>query len=291
MKFAFIAEEKVAFPVAVLCRLLAVSTSGYYASVGRPPSLRARRDGELAVEVRRSHLTSKRRYGSPRVHADLQAQGQRVGRKRVARLMREHSLAARARRRFRITTDSKHAFPIAPNMLARDFTASAPDQKWVTDITFLWTRQGWLYLAVILDLFSRRVVGWATSTNVDRHLALAALDMALAKRRPRSGLVHHSDRGSTYAAHDYRRALKKRGLKCSMSRKGDCWDNAVAESFFATLKREMENADDLPSWTVAALSVGEYIDGFYNVQRRHSAINYCSPIEFELLHSMKKRAA
>jgi len=291
LKFAFISEEKVAFPVAVLCRLLAVSTSGYYANLGRPPSLRARSDHELAEKIRRSHLTSKRRYGSPRVHADLQAQGQRVGRKRVARLMREHSLAARIRRRFRTTTDSKHHFPVAPNVLARDFTASAPDQKWVTDITFLWTKQGWLYLAVILDLFSRRVVGWATSTNVDRHLALAALDMALVRRRPSSGLVHHSDRGSTYAARDYRLALRTRGLKCSMSRKGDCWDNAVAESFFATLKREMENADDLASWTVAALSVREYIDGFYNVQRRHSAINYCSPIEFELLHSVKRRTA
>ena len=291
MKFAFISEERVAFPVAVLCRVLVVSTSGYYASIGRPPSLRARRDRELAVKVRRYYLASKRSYGSPRVHVDLQAEGQHVGRKRVARLMREQHLAARVRRRFRTTTDSKHRFPVAANILARDFTATAPDQKWVTDITFLWTRQGWLYLAVILDLFSRRVVGWATSTNVDRHLALAALDMALAKRRPCSGLVHHSDRGSTYAATDYQQALKERGFQCSMSRKGDCWDNAVAESFFATLKREMENADDLAGFDVAGLSVGEYIDGFYNLQRRHSSINYRSPIEFELLHSVAKQAA
>ncbi len=241
MKYAFISQEKVAYPVAVLCRVLAVSTSGYYASLRRPPSLRARRDRELVDKIRRSHLASKRRYGSPRVYADLQAEGQRVGRKRVARLMREHRLVARVRRRFRTTTDSKHAFPVAPNLLARDFTATAPDQRWVTDITFLSTQQGWLYLAVILDLFSRRVVA--------------------------------------------------RGFRCSMSRKGDCWDNAVAESFFATLKREMERADDLPSQAVAALSIGEYIDGFYNVRRRHSAIDYCSPIEFELLHSVKRRAA
>jgi putative transposase len=291
VKYAFISQEKVAFPVAVLCRVLAVSTSGYYASLRRPPSLRARRDRELVDKIRRSHLASKRSYGSPRVYADLQAEGQRVGRKRVARLMREHRLVARTRRRFRTTTDSKHAFPVAPNLLARDFTATAPDQRWVTDITFLWTQQGWLYLAVILDLFSRRVVGWATSTNIDRHLALAALDMALVKRRPQAGLVHHSDRGSTYAAHDYRQALAARGFRCSMSRTGDCWDNAVAESFFATLKREMDRADDLPSHSVAALLVGEYIDGFYNVRRRHSAIDYCSPIEFELLHSVKRRTA
>jgi putative transposase len=291
VKYAFISQEKVAFPVAVLCRVLSVSTSGYYASLRRPPSLRARRDRELVDKIRRSHFASKRRYGSPRVYADLQAEGQRVGRKRVARLMREQRLVARVRRRFRTTTDSKHAFPVAPNLLARDFTATAPDQRWVTDITYLWTQQGWLYLAVILDLFSRRVVGWATSTNIDRHLALAALDMALVKRRPPAGLLHHSDRGSTYASHDYRHALAARGFRCSMSRKGDCWDNAVAESFFATLKREMERADELPSHSVAALLVGEYIDGFYNVRRRHSAIDYCSPIEFELLHSVNRRAA
>ena len=165
MKFAFISEEKVAFPVAVLCRLLGVSASGYYAASGRGPSLRARWDEELGTQVAQVHLASKRRYGSPRVHADLKASGLRVGRKRVARLMREKHLAGRMRRRFRSTTDSKHAFPIAPNLLGRNFSASAPDQAWVTDITFLWTAQGWLYLAVILDLFSRRVVGWSTSRN------------------------------------------------------------------------------------------------------------------------------
>ena len=290
MKFAFISEEKVAFPVAVLCRLLAVSPSGFYATHGRPRSLHARRDDKLAEQVVEAHAASKGRYGSPRVHAELRAAGERVGRKRVARLMREKKLAARTRRRFRTTTDSKHDFPIAPNVLERDFTASAPDRAWVTDITFVWTAQGWLYLAVILDLFSRRVVGWATSQNVDRHLALAALDTALA-RRPTAGLVHHSDRGSTYASSDYRKALDARGLECSMSRKGDCWDNAVAESFFSTLKRELEGIDDFESRAGAALSIGDYIDGFYNVQRRHSAINYTSPVEFELIHSMQRAAA
>lgn len=290
MKFAFIAEEKVAFPVAVLCRLLAVSPSGFYATRGRPRSPHARRDDDLAKRVADAHLASKRRYGSPRVHAELKAAGERVGRKRVARLMREKELVGRMRRRFRTTTDSKHDFPIAPNVLARDFTASAPDQAWVTDITFLWTMQGWLYLAVILDLFSRRVVGWATSQNVDRHLALAALDTALTKRRPIAGLVHHSDRGSTYASSDYRKALDARGIECSMSRKGDCWDNAVAESFFATLKRELEGIEAMESRTAATISIGEYIDGFYNLERRHSAINYSSPVEFELIHSVKRAA-
>jgi transposase InsO family protein len=291
VKFAFITEEKVAFPIAALCRLLVVSPSGYYAAQGRPRSLHARRDERLAEQVTEVHLASKRRYGSPRVHAEIKAAGTRVGRKRVARLMREKKLAGRTRRRFRTTTDSKHDFPIAPNVLKRDFTAMAPNRAWVTDITFLWTAQGWLYLAVILDLFSRRVVGWATSQNVDRHLALAALDAALARRRPAVGLVHHSDRGSTYASGDYRKALDARGIECSMSRRGDCWDNAVAESFFSTLKRELEGIDDFESRDGATLSIGDYIDGFYNIQRRHSAIDYTSPIEFELIHSAKRAAA
>ena len=173
-------------------------------------------------------------------------------------------MVARRRRRFCTTTDSKHGFPIAPNVLARNFSANRPDQVWVTDITFLWTQQGWLYLAAILDLYSRRVVGWATSEHVDRQLALAALDVALRLRSPARDLVHHSDRGSTYASDDYRNALETRGIECSMSRKGDCYDNAVAESFFATLKREMAKADDLESRAPATLPISEYIDGFYN---------------------------
>jgi transposase InsO family protein len=290
MKFGFISEEKVAFPVAVLCRVLGVSTSGYYASQVRPLSPHARRDEELLARIGTHHHASKRRYGSPRVHKDLKADGERVGCKRVARLMRENRLVARTRRRYRKTTDSKHNFPIAPNLLERDFTAQGPDESWVGDITFLWTRQGWLYLAVLLDVFSRRVVGWATSQSVDRHLALSALNMALAKRCPGRGLVHHTDRGSTYASKDYRKVLKRRGIRCSMSRKGDCWDNAMAESFFATLKREMEDIDSLEGWADANLSIGEYIDGFYNTKRRHSALSYNSPIKFELMHSVKKTA-
>jgi transposase InsO family protein len=200
VKFAFVAAQLVAFPVAVICRVLDVSTSGYYAWTERGASCRLRRDVDLGAKVRAAHAASKGRYGSPRVHAELRAAGEKVGRKRIARLMKQAHLEGRKRRRFRKTTDSNHPLPIAPNLLERDFTATAPNQAWVTDITFLWTQQGWLYLAAILDLFSRRVVGWATSPNVDRHLALAALRTALRDRRPSEGLVHHSDRGSTYAS-------------------------------------------------------------------------------------------
>lgn len=291
MKYAFISEQRVAFPVARLCDVLQVSTSGYYASRGRAAAPRVKRDVTLAAQIRAVHAASKGRYGSPRVHAELLANGSRVSRKRVARLMRQAGLAARRRRRFRVTTDSKHAFPIAPNVLERDFTATGPNEAWVTDITFLWTQEGWLYLAAILDLFSRRVVGWATSANVDRHLALDALANALRDRRPSEGLLHHSDRGSTYASADYRRALENLDIECSMSRKGDCWDNAVAESFFATLKREVEEVDHFESRAQAHAVVGEYIEDFYNLQRRHSTIGYKSPVEFELMHATQVRAA
>ena len=291
MKFAFISEEQVAFPIAVICRVLNVSTSGYYAWKARPRPLRARRDVELGARVRAAHRASSGRYGSPRIHAELHASGEKVGRKRVARLMKEAGLAGRTRRRFRKTTDSNHSFPIAPNVLERDFTTTAPNQVWVTDITYLWTQEGWLYLAVMLDLFSRRVVSWATSATVDRHLALAALRAALRDRHPQAGLVHHSDRGSTYASGDYRSALESHAIECSMSRKGDCWDNAVAESFFATLKREVEEIDSLDSHAHANAVLTDYIDRFYNLQRRHSTIGYRSPVEFELMHCTKSRAA
>jgi transposase InsO family protein len=291
VKFAFIAELEVAFPVVVMCRVLDVSTSGFYAWRTRPASSRAQRDHDLSARVRAAHAASKGRYGSPRVHAELRAGGERVGRKRIARLMKEAQLAGRTRRRFRSTTDSNHALPIAPNLLERDFTATAPNESWVTDITSIWTHEGWLYLAAILDLFSRRVVGWATSATIDRHLALAALDTALRERRPSRGLVHHSDRGSTYASGDYRRALNAHAIECSMSRKGDCWDNAVAESFFASLKREVEEIESFESRAQARATIAEYIDAFYNLQRRHSTIDYCSPIEFELIYQTEMRAA
>jgi transposase InsO family protein len=282
VKFAFIAAEKASYPVQVLCRTLQVSRAGFYAWHTRAPAPRTQQDQRLGVEIQAIHAESRQRYGSPRVHAELRDRGQRLGRKRVARLMRQQGLCARRRRRFRVTTDSNHPWPVAPNVLARQFAVVAPDTAWVTDITYLWTREGWLYLAVILDLFSRAVVGWAMSMHITRHLTLQALTMALGRRRPPQGLLHHSDRGSQYASTDYRDALKAHGIVCSMSRRGNCWDNAVAESFFATLKVELGHAD-LP-WLTRGHAQGEvfeYIEGFYNGQRRHSTLGYLSPLTFE----------
>src|SRR3989449_3535806 len=236
VRFRFIAAEKAVFPVRVLCRTLKVSRAGFYAWQARPSAPRARADERLGLEIAAIHAATRQRYGSPRIHAELGERGCRTGRKRVARLMRVRGLAARRRRRFRVTTQSRHPFPIAPNVLARQFERTGPDQAWVTDITYIPTGEGWLYLAVILDLCSRFAVGWAMNERITDDLTLDALRMALARRRPPQGLLHHSDRGSQYASGDYQRALAKHGIVCSMSRRGDCWDNAVAESFFATLK-------------------------------------------------------
>ena len=291
MKFAFILARVVAFPIALMCRVLGVSVSGFYAWRKRPEPERAKVDSRLAVEVAASHKRSRGRYGSPRVHADLRARGVRVGRKRVERLMREQGLQARRRRRFKKTTDSAHAQPIAPNVLERDFETSAPNEVWVTDVTYVWTDEGWLYLAAIIDLFARRVVGWAASESNDTTLALAALSMASSRRKPPRGLVHHSDRGSPYASDDYRRALTQLGIVASMSRKGDCWDNAVAESFFATLKAELVDDADYATRAAAIASIGDYIESFYNRERRHSHLGYVSPVEYELRTEVASLAA
>ena len=281
MKFEFIRMEKGLFPVALMCEVLAVSRSGFYAWARRPKAKRDIDDERLSLHVVAAHNASRGTYGSPRVHAELRAQGHQIGRKRVERLMRENHLRARTKRRFRATTDSKHALPVAPNLLGRDFKTHAPDVVWVTDITYLWTGEGWLYLAAILDLYSRRVIGWAMSAQLTRQLALDALDMALVHRRPSAGLVHHSDRGCQYASHDYQRELGKRGLICSMSRKGDCWDNAVAESFFATLKVELVYRTEFATRNAARTAVFDYIETFYNRRRRHSSLGYVSPTDFE----------
>ena len=291
MRFAFILARAVAFPVALMCRVLDVSKSGFYAWRGRPASVRSRDDARLAVDVAAAHKRSRGRYGSPRVHAELRAQGVRVGRKRIERLMREQGLRARPWRRFRKTTDSRHPHPIAPNLLERNFEASAPNQVWVTDVTYVWTHEGWLYLAVILDLYARRVVGWAVSQANDTTLALAALSMATTRRNPPRGLIHHSDRGSPYASSDYRRALANKGMVPSMSRKGDCWDNAVAESFFSTLKAELVHEARYETRAAAIASIGDYIHFFYNPERRHSHLGYVSPIEFELMSEVAALAA
>lgn len=282
MNFAFIEAEKAEWPVGVQCDVLGVSRSGYYAWKGRPEAPRAAEDAELLAEIKAAHKAGRGNYGSPRVHRELRANGRRVGRKRVERLMRKAGIVARKKRRFRRTTDSNHPHPIAPNVLARNFEVELPNVAWVTDVTYVWTHEGWLYLAVILDLFSRRVVGWSASANNDRALAISALDAATSERSPEEGLVHHSDRGSVYASGDYGDELTNIGAVKSMSRKGDCWDNAVAESFFATIKGEMIDHENFATRGAAIAAIGEYIDGFYNSCRRHSTIGYVSPIEFEL---------
>jgi len=282
VRFAFIATEKAAFPIRLLCRTLHVSRAGFYAWQARPPAGRVQADERLAVEIAAIHAESRQRYGSPRIHAELRDRGCRTGRKRVARLMRVHGLAGRRRRRFRVTTQSRHPFPVAPNVLARQFARAAPDQAWVTDITYIPTGEGWLYLAVILDLCSRFAVGWALSERITDGLTLDALEMALGRRRPPSGLLHHSDRGSQYASGGYQRVLAQHGIVCSMSRRGNCWDNAVAESFFATLKVELVHDAAWLTRAAARRDLFEYLEPFYNGRRRHSALGYLSPRAFEL---------
>src|SRR5260370_16310785 len=269
----------------------AVSCTGFYAWCRRGLSRRAQQDAALKVQIRAAHAGSGKRYGSPRIHADLKAENQHVGRKRVARLMREEGLEGQRKRRFRVTTDSRHSHPVAANELNRNFTASAPNKIWVTDITYIWTREGWLYLAAILDLFSRRVVGWSLDSHIDRSLALDALAMALKSRHPERGLLHHSDRGVQYASVEYQSQLRDHDILCSMSRKGDCWDNAVAESFFSTLKAELVHRTDYVSRSQARASVFEYIEAFYNGRRRHSALGYVSPVQHEIAAARKALAA
>ncbi len=291
MRFGFIRTEKATYPVRVLCRTLQVSTSGFYAWCRRGLSARAREDATLRVEIRAAHAASKKTYGSPRILEDLKANDRHVGRKRVARLMREEGIAGQRKRRFRTTTDSRHSHPVAENHLDRNFTASAPNKVWVSDITYIWTREGWMYLAAVMDVFSRRVVGWSMDSRIDQTLALDALGMALRTRQPKPGLLHHSDRGVQYAAAAYQEQLRQAGIACSMSRKGDCWDNAVVESFFSTLKAELVHRMDYASRDQARASVFEYVEAFYNPRRRHSALGYASPIEFEAAAASDVRAA
>jgi len=276
-----IAQHRAEYPLRLMCRVLAVSPAGYYAWQRRRPSARQQADTRLRVTVAALHRQSRQTYGSPRILRDLRAAGQRVARKRVARLLREQGLAGTPPRHFQRTTDSRHAHPIAPNHLARQFQPAVPNRVWATDVTYVATWAGWLYLAVVLDLGSRRVVGWALSARLDRHLVLTALTRALARRRPGTGLLHHSDRGSVYASADYQAQLAAAGIRPSMSRRGDCWDNAVVESFFATLKRELLARHHWPTREAATAAIAEYIDQWYNLQRRHSTLGYLSPAAYE----------
>ena len=267
--------------MAALCRMLRVSRSGYYAWRQAPESPRAAENRRLDADIQRLFDEHRGRYGAPRITLDLQAEGWRVSRRRVAKRMRAMGLRARAARRFKATTQSKHRLPVAPNRLQQDFTAAGPNQKWVADITYLWTGEGWLYLAVVLDLYSRAVVGWSMAERITKDLVMAALTMALFRRRPPPGLILHSDRGSQYAALDYQSLLKQHGLLCSMSRKGDCYDNAAMESFFHTLKVEQIQGARYPTREAAKADVFEYIETYYNPKRRHSTLNYQSPWDFE----------
>jgi len=284
MRFAFIAVHTPEFHVTTMCRVLQVKKAGYYAWVSRAPSRHAEDDAQLAEAITIIYKKTRRRYGSPRVHEELKAQGHSHSEKRVARIMQEEGLRAKTPRRFRVTTDSNHAYPIAPNALDRRFAVEAGaalDRVWIGDITYLTTREGWLYLAVVLDLASRRVIGWAMRHTLEGALTRDALTMALTSRQPAPGTLHHSDRGGQYAAGDYQDILIEHAMDCSMSRVGNCWDNAVAESFFATLKRELADDADWATRDEARTAVFEYIEVWYNQQRRHSSLGYLSPAEFE----------
>lgn len=264
-----------------MCRLLAVSRSGYYAWRGRPESRRSIANRRLLVDIRAIHHQSDRTYGSPRMTDELRSRGHVVNEKRVARLMRVDGLVPKMVKKFRVTTDSAHACPVSPNIVKRQFTAEQPNQLWLADITYVWTSQGWLYLAAVLDLYSRRIVGHAVSHRFDRSLVVTAMRQAIARRRPKPGLVHHSDRGVQYASGDYQALLAAHGMIGSMSRKGDCWDNAPMESFFGTLKRELVHHERFATRKTARSRIFDYIEVFYNGWRRHTGIGSISPVDFE----------
>ena len=281
MKCAWIEQQRGSYPLGAMCKLLSVSKSGYHAWKNRPPSARAIENVKLETHIRAIHAASGGTYGSPRVHRELLEQRKVVSLNRVRRLMQKNAIRARHKRRWKATTDSKHKLPVAPNLLDQKFQAERPNQVWLADISYLWTAEGWLYLACILDLYSRRVVGWATSPRLDRKLVINALGMAYFRRRPPRGLIHHSDRGSQYCSADYQALLWLYGMTTSMSRKGNCYDNAPMESFFHSLKVERVHDQRYATREQARSDVFNYIEMFYNPLRRHSALGYRSPREFE----------
>jgi transposase InsO family protein len=279
--FRFIDEHKGQWPVRLLCGALGVSAAGYYAWRDRPASARQERRDALLVEVRAIHAEFKARYGSPRVHAELVARGHPCCVNTVAKAMRDNGIAAKAAKTYRCTTDSNHDLPVAENLLGRQFDPDSPNEAWVADITYIPTREGWLYLAAVEDLYSRRVVGWSMAQRLASRLVVDALALAVERRLPGEGLLAHSDRGSQYASDHYQRLLARHGITCSMSRRGDCWDNAPMESFFASLKKELVHGADFVTRAAARAAVVEYIEVFYNNQRRHSSLGYVSPAEYE----------
>jgi transposase InsO family protein len=281
VRYQFIEAHHEAWPVRLMCQALGVSTGGYYEWRRRPASARQQRREDLAAKIQTIHLEMKARYGSPRIHAELVARGESCSVNTVAKLMRQHGIAARTKRKFRCTTDSNHRHPVAENLVARQFEPEAANQVWAADITYIPTGEGWLYLAAVEDLHSRRIVGWSMSERIDSRLVVDALEMAVARRLPGEGLVAHSDRGSQYASEHYQRLLAGHGITCSMSRRGDCWDNAPMESFFASLKKELVHGVEFATRAEARAELFQYIEVFYNRVRRHSALGYQSPAEYE----------
>ena len=291
MRLAFIEAQKAQHSIVALCRNLQVTRSGLYARRHRPESKRARKNRELLVHIRDAYVENRRSYGSPRVHAELRDRGFEVGRNRIARLMQLDGIQARHRRRFVKTTRNDPGLPVAPNVLNRNFLPAQPNQVWAADITYIRTLQGWLYLAVVMDLYSRKIVGWATSARIDRELVLEALRMAVARRSPAQGLLHHSDQGCQYQSWDYQKTLKQLGVECSMSRRANCYDNSVVESFFSTLTTELIYRMSFADRPQAHSALFDYIETFYNPRRRHSTLGYLSPVDFERMSSTELMAA
>ena len=281
MKYAFIREQHVNHSLNILCSTLSVSTSGYYDWLDRPTSKTAQDNSRLVTKIRCFHKASRSIYGSPRIHKDLIEDGENISRPRVARLMKTHSIQSKVAKKFVITTNSKNTLSPEPDLLKRCFRTTNANQAWVSDTTFIRTRQGWLYLAIMLDLYQRKVIGWAMSDRNDTKLVSDALMMARWRQGKVKDVIVHSDQGSTYASNEYRRLLNEHNMRCSMSRKGECHDNAVAESFFSSLKTELTDDEDYFTRSKAKQSIFEYIEVFYNRQRRHSYLGYVSPIEYE----------
>lgn len=276
-------ENAEQFPLYLMAKLLGVSTSGYQRWKKREPSERELQDQKLIRAIEDIHRSSRKTYGAPRIHAQLEGLGFKVNPKKVERLMKKFGIRAKTKKKFRVTTDSKHNLPVEENILNRDFSPDEPNKAWAGDITYVWTKEGWLFLAVIVDLFSRQVVGWSMDERMTKELALGALRMAFQGRNPSPGLIHHTDRGSQYASAAYREQLERRGAICSMSRKGNCWDNAVAESFFHTLKTELIHFECFETREDARKMIFEWIEVFYNRQRLHSALGYNTPVRYEEL--------
>ena len=281
MRYRCIHRRRSQYPVAMMCRVLRISKSGYYAWRLRPESARAKTDRELTRVIRRVHAESKQVYGRPKITAELKDEGYGCGERRVGRLMRLAGLRGCPQRRYKVTTQSDPSHPVASNLLQQDFTAERPNQRWAADITYVSTKRGWLYLAVVMDLYSRRIIGWSMDRWISRHLAIDALSMALDRRRPESDLIHHSDRGAQYTSDDFRDELETHGIECSMSARGNCYDNAVVESFFGVLKRERVNRVRYRDRDEARADIFEYIECFYNRKRRHGYLGNISPVAFE----------